>query len=239
MNKLLLILTFLGGLTCKATIKVAVIDTGFDFKSTWSIQPKLCPTGHKDFTGYGLNDLHGHGTHIAGLIALNAKDSDYCLLIIKFYHTEYTSFEGTKLSTKAIKYAIDQKVDVINYSGGGVDPWAPEKQVVLKALNAGIKVIVSAGNNNSNLLVKTYYPALYDARIEVIGSKEPNGERSPFSNYGKAVTHYELGNKVLSILPNGKYGTMNGTSQATAIFTGKYVYKLNKVKKLCSKYIDK
>jgi len=91
--------------TANKLLKIAVIDTGISLDRIQDAS--LCKTGHKDFTGYGLNDNHGHGTHIYGLIDQYAKNiklktnSDvallsktsvsYCQIIIKFYDLESTS----------------------------------------------------------------------------------------------------------------------------------------------------
>ena len=53
------------------TLVVAVIDTGIDAQAF--NRHVLCKTGHKDFTGTGIQDRHGHGTHISGLIDQYAK----------------------------------------------------------------------------------------------------------------------------------------------------------------------
>ena len=50
-----------------------------------------------------------------------------------------------------------------------------------------------------------------------------NKKLHPSSNYGDAFLHFENGYRVLSILPNNRYGYMTGTSQSTAIRTGKIV----------------
>ena len=129
--KLFMFLLFIGlqtQITAKATIRVAVIDTGFDFNSTWNsdffksrglVRPKLCDTGHYDVITKSTKvvDNHGHGTHIAGLIAKYNENTDYCLIIIKYFDSKSTK-NTALLSQKAFQKAIDLDVDVINYSGG-------------------------------------------------------------------------------------------------------------------------
>lgn len=230
-------------------IKVAVIDTGID--------PKLlkgnsyCKGGHKDFTDKGLDDAHGHGTHISGLIDQYAKNYvfndkpafkmdeikvDYCQIVIKYWHSNQDkTTDPLETSIKAIQYAIDQEVDVINYSGGGDAPSDKEKALVLKALNKGIKFVAAAGNGALNLEnenigydldVKPYYPAMYDPRIYVVGNITKDNSIVTSSNRGKSVKYWEVGDRVLSRLPGSSYGYMTGTSQATAIKTGKLIREM-------------
>lgn len=200
------------------TITVAVIDTGFDFKGSWTtVKPKLCKYGHKDFTGTGLTDNHGHGTHVAGLIAKGNEKVDYCLVILKYWNDRGDA-NTINTSTNALRHAIDIGVTMINYSGGGVQVSEEEQRLILKALNKGITIVVAAGNERND---KPYYPAAYDKRIIVVGSKDQYGNRLPSSSYGPNVDFYELGKDIYSTLPNNQYGYMTGTSQAAAITTGK------------------
>lgn len=230
-------------------IKVAIIDTGID-KSMLD-KDFLCKEGHKDLTGTGLHDNHGHGTHIAGLIEQYAKDvvldrgdsidklnstsANFCLVIIKYYDPKSTS-DSLNNSIEAIEWAIKQHVDVINYSAGGTQPSALEKQKVIKALNKGIKFIAAAGNESSNIDKVGYYPAKYDRRIYIVGSLVESKVRSPSalrdddiattSNWGLSVNTWEVGTNVQSRFPGKRFGKMSGTSQACAIKTGKIVREM-------------
>lgn len=222
-------------------IVVAVIDTGIDLtllKST-----TICKTGHQDFTGIGLQDNHGHGTHISGLIDQYAKNftlqkvsdtdklekisANYCQIIIKFFDPKFRG-DTIKTVVKSFRWAIDQKVDVINYSGGGIEPSDEEREVVTEALDKGIKVIVAAGNESSDLSKQGYYPALYDKRIIVVGNllSAKSTSKSPSSNYGKEVNAWEPGTSLLSRGYGHTLKTMSGTSQATAVKTGKIVHNM-------------
>lgn len=200
-------------------IKIAVIDTGFN-KAKYGDKVNLCDGMHKGFNGSkAFTDTHGHGTHIAGLIAKNAGEN-YCLVIANYYNR--VNGKGNLLGTiKAFEFAIANNVDIINYSGGGIEPSDFEKAVVKKALDKGIIVVAAAGNNSSNLKYKTYYPAMYDKRIVVVGNLTKKGRRSPSSNYSGPVDLMVTGTQVRSL--NGK---MTGTSQSAAIVSGRIAKEL-------------
>ena len=201
-------------------IVIAVIDTGFDSKYEKDV--KLCKTGHKSFvTGdESIKDDHGHGTHIAGLIAQNIK-VDYCVIIIKYYSPKAVAQDNLVNTIKSFKHAIDQNVDMINYSGGGINPDKREKLVIEKALDKDIIIVAAAGNEGLDFKDQTYYPAMYDKRIIVVGNLYTNDEdtveRHPTSNYGDEVDIQVFGTDIKSV--NGK--KMTGTSQSTAIVTGR------------------
>ncbi|MCK5605111.1 S8 family serine peptidase [Candidatus Pacearchaeota archaeon] len=211
------------------TIKVAVIDTGFDMK--YEKEVKLCKSGHKSFVpnrkkikalnkfDVNLHDEHSHGTHIAGLIAKNNSKLDYCLIIIKYHDiNNENNLENTR---KSIKWAISQKVDIINYSSAGGDSSVEERKIVSKSLDAGIIFVVAAGNKSMDLDVEKIYPASYDERLIVVGNKTKDGNRAPSSNYGEIVDEIIMGTDVVSI-----NGTMTGTSQSAAIKSGMIIKSL-------------
>lgn len=225
----------------KKRIMVAVIDTGLDeslMNKDW-----VCPEGHKDFSGNGLNDTHGHGTHISGLVDQYAKDyiflknkkapkdidnveADYCQIIIKYYDPK--SSDNLENTIKAFRWAIDQHVDIINYSGGGLEANKAEKAVVQEALDKGIKFVAAAGNERSDIDMHPYYPAMYDKRIFIVANlvSPDSREVASSSNTGKSINTYEIGTNILSRLPGSTFGYMTGTSQAAAIKSGKLVREM-------------
>lgn len=221
----------------KKQLRVAVLDTGFGYN--FDASTNLCANGHKDFSKDSLyqvtylskgphitpyrvypKDLIGHGTNIIGIIQDLANKSrvDYCIVVIKYYSKDQSNIENLKASIEAIKYAVDLKVDIINYSGGGPTSEQEEKAAVLRFLNQGGKFISAAGNNGQNIGsgYEDYYPAMYDKRITVVGNVDKFGAKMKSSNYGKYVNRWEVGENVTG------YGlTMSGTSQSTAVATGK------------------
>jgi len=238
----------------RKTVTVAVIDTGIDKEL-----PNLCRFGHKSFVQSSkdpLQDDNGHGTHIAGLINANAGVDNYCLVSIKYYSDSNSGHQNLVNLEKALRYAINIKVNFINISGGGPESFPEEKALIKEALDKGIKVVVAAGNEKLNLDEKcNYYPACYDKRLVVVGNlqitKDYRGfnddmkflvveagmgnkigtyetERAPSSDYGNVVNRWEIGTDVRSTLPGGQFGYKSGTSQATAIATGKLVREILK-----------
>ena len=79
-----------------------------------------------------------------------------------------------------------------------------------------------------DLEVKPYYPAMHDLRIYVVGNITKDNTIVTSSNRGKGVNSWEVGYQVLSRLPGQSYGYLTGTSQATAIKTGKLVREMLK-----------
>lgn len=218
----------------KRPIVIAIIDTGFG-KAMANPQIKLCKFGHRDFTNGETTDeyktkdpvpvdQHGHGTHIAGIIDSLASKAgvNYCLVILKYFTVETDGMENLARSNAAIRHANLLKVDYINYSGGGIVRNGDEELAVKQFLDRGGHFVAAAGNEGINIDFFHFYPASYDDRIVKVGALDQNGERWKLSDYGKNV-RMEIGKNVLSTLPGGQFGYMSGTSQATAVATGKLV----------------
>ena len=125
---------------------------------------------------------------------------------------------------KALQYAVDNNVDVINYSGGGPEASVEELRVLKAAEKKGILVIAAAGNERSNIDDKrhAYYPASYGlSNIITVGAHDDGLNIIPSSNWGKnSVDIAAPGHRIRSAIPSNGAGYMTGTSQATAFVTG-------------------
>lgn len=204
-------------------LKIAIIDTGLDLNDKRFTH--LCPTGHDFFAGKSIKDVHGHGTHIAGLIQQYAGDGDYCFLIYKFYSESNTGQQNLLGELASINSAIRNGAKIINLSEGG--PEFNENEYLAVKNHPNILFVVAAGNENRCLDVSgnEYYPASYWQPNEtVVENYTKNDKLYPGSNWSKKAVH-EVGDNVYSTLPVG-YGYMTGTSQATAIRTGKIVREI-------------
>jgi len=234
MKFLSLILLLLASNAYAKKIVVAVIDTGFGYNAESLKEKHLCKYGHKDFTTDQkfvkiLNtkdkvplDTHSHGTNVVGIIDKFAGDADYCIVVIKFF-VDNGEEKNAISSRLAIEYAVSLKPDVINYSAGSSRADEIEIDAIKKFLDKKGIFVAAAGNSSKNLGIEgNFYPAMYDKRIYVVGNLDKDGYAST-SNYGKLVTDWENGTNVEA------FGiTLSGTSQATAVKTGKILKILRK-----------
>lgn len=203
-------------------VRVGVIDTGLDLKDP-RFSKVLCSSGHKDLTGEGITDRHGHGTHIAGLIMKYAGNSGYCLVIIKYYSSKAAGPLNGKRFIEAIE--ASSNLNFVNISGGGSEFNEGEYLAIKNAPNT--RFIVAAGNGGKSLDLPQYYyyPASYRlSNITVVGALSFNGtDRYEVSNFGSIVKAWEVGENVVSLRAGGGLLINSGTSMATAIHTGKLV----------------
>lgn len=170
-----------------------------------------------------LNDNHGHGTHIAGIIA--SSPSHDCngseLMILKYYDPKIQPTDNLRNSLRALLYAMQMKAQLINYSGGGTERSPKEELLIRLAGELEIPVIAAAGNESENTDLHPYYPANYGtANIISVTAVSAENNLLPFSNWGQhSVALAAPGLNIYSTMPGGSYGLMSGTSQATAIVT--------------------
>lgn len=233
-----------------ATVRVAVIDTGVD-----ATHPELADCVIEGTTIIDTNasgdryaddakDDHGHGTHVAGIIAAawnNGIGIDGItgktkieILPIKVLNdagkgSTYDIIEG-------IRYAADHGASILNLSLGSSASSKLEAEVVRYAQNKGCLVIAAAGNDSMNVALN--WPASYEDVISV-GSVDAREERSYFSNYGETLDVAAPGSDIISSIPksiamqesaqggtvygndrDGYYTSWSGTSMAAPHVAG-------------------
>ncbi len=177
-----------------------------------------------------LDDNHGHGTHIAGIIGAEAGNKkgisgiapEVSLMILKYYDPKVPNTDNLKNTIQSIQYAVKMGAHIINYSGGGTEFSQEEHDAVAAAEAKNILFVAAAGNERSNSDEHHYYPADYKLKnIISVTAIDPTTEVLSSSNYGtETVDIAAPGQTILSCLPNSSYGLMTGTSQATAFVTG-------------------
>jgi len=199
-------------------IIIAVPDTGY----TAALVPNLsiCSNGLIDLTGTGMQDDIGHGTNILNIIAHELKDVDYCVYVYKIYnkHKDNSAFYSM-LAYMYMSYL--PALDIVNYSSSGKDEMYTEKLLISHLTNKNIKFVAAAGNDNRNLDINcAIFPACYKDVISV-GALDIYGQKAPYSNYGKIVKAWQLGDFICF-----NNACMSGTSQATAYETTVLAKKL-------------
>ena len=211
---ILILLNIFCSIAFSRDISVLVIDTGVD---TSHEEIKSHIPKSEDLNSFNYKDTNSHGTHIAGLILKNT-----CYRV-KLYSCKYHfEFGEPKIqnANDCFDKALVLKPDYVNFSSGGKGYDIYEKIVIEKILKNGTKVVVSAGNDGENNPL--YYPPAYGLKnLIIVGNLDEDRKRHKTSNYGFSNMVWEIGTKVFSTLPNGNFGQMTGTSQATAIRTNR------------------
>ena len=208
-------------------IRVAIIDTGID--PDHPALDKKYKKGHDYIDGdkypyeeaNGIDDDQdgwidegfGHGTHIAGLVALSSPEAE-------IYAYRVLDADGNGLASdvaEAVLKATKDKVDIINLSLGMYTDFEPLRNAIAEAVDDDILVVASMGNDATNALPQ--YPAAYP-NVIAVGSVNNSDELSSFSNFDPHMDAASPGEGILSCMPGGEYAVWSGTSQSTAIVSG-------------------
>lgn len=216
----------------KKQVVVAVIDTGIDHNHSF-LKDNLVGTNNRKVSSdnYGVDlstkkisykpkDSHGHGTHVAGII--KSVFPEVKILPIKYYSAKASGHQNVTNSNRAFRYAIDQNVDIINYSAGGYYFNDEEYKLIEEARAKGIIVIAAAGNDSTNLDLKDkHYPSNYDSdNIISVCNHNEDFKLSKGSNWGKNIDLCAPGYKIKSSSIGNGVAKTSGTSQATAFVSG-------------------
>ncbi|MCR4908829.1 MAG: S8 family serine peptidase [Lachnospiraceae bacterium] len=227
------------GATQGEGVTVAVIDTG-----VYSGHPDLKGQVTEIVTsevvaGTKLVDNSGHGTHVAGIIASAANNSEGGVGVApKAKILGLPIFESNGCSAAneaaAVNYVANgKKADVINMSIGGPLYSQIVQDAVNKAHEAGITICVAMGNESANNVA---YPVAYD-NVIAVASLDESLQKSDFSTHGEWADIAAPGTDIYSTwnghfddsASSGAYnlstdydywGLMSGTSMATPVVAG-------------------
>lgn len=209
-------------------VKIAVLDTGIDTTHPDFVGAIIAA---KDFTRsrFGVEDRHGHGTHVAGTIGARGRVSGIapeCDLYVGKVLGDDGSGDGAAIAA-GIDWAVAQGVDVISMSLGSPQPDVRIAAAIRRAVAAGIIVIVAAGNDGRSNAVN--WPAKMPDVIAV-SAMDDDGKLATFSSYGPEIDFAAPGVNITSCAPGGGYQVMSGTSMATPHLAGLVVLGLAAVK---------
>lgn len=237
-------------------VTVAVIDTGLDLHHAYFRNSIWANSGEQGFDSMGvdkatngidddlngfiddshgwnfcsnrsdLQDKHGHGTHIAGIIQTQATQNLFPAHP-KFMILKYDSSCANDLTAmaRAINYALDMGAQIINISGGGFGFSRDEMLALKRAQEMNVPIVSASGNKLPGQRDRSFFPAAYNfPNIYSVVATDNHGHQLPTSNINPLKKNlFAVGKNIVSTLPGNRIGEMSGTSQAAAHMTGLFV----------------
>jgi hypothetical protein len=224
-------------------IIVAVLDTGISINhldlagNIWTNTREIAGNG-KDDDNNGFvddrngwdfvnqdnrpEDLNGHGTHVAGIIAAlrNGIGVTGVAPLVKVMPVQVLSANGNGSSfdiDRGIRYAVDNGARIINISIGGNFNNQAVIDAISYARSKGVLIVAGAGNDTANAPT---FPAIYSRQFDnvlSVGSHNAPGFQSPATNNvgaSRAVQVDAPGEQIYSTTLTDRYRTMSGTSMA-------------------------
>lgn len=199
-------------------LKVCVIDTGCPQHKDIKVEDAFVSPGLKNANKGDVYDHAGHATHVSGSFCANGAILGVAPLA-KLYTAKVLDDTGhgdENTIAAGIRWAIKQKVDIINMSLGGKSYQKIMHEAVKEAHSAGIKIICASGNSGGEYLA---YPAKFPEAIAV-GAVDPDKKRPNFSSIGPEVEVCAPGTQIFSCWLNNQYATLQGTSMASPHYAG-------------------
>lgn len=159
----------------------------------------------------------GHGTFIAGLIALIAPDAK--IMPIRAFSPDGVSDAFT--IAQGIKYAVDHGARVINLSFGSAEDSSVMHEAVTYAQDRGVLLVAAVGNENKASNIAPQFPANWNLEVMGVAAIDANNHKAGFSNYGANVSVSAPGVNLVSLFPElnnaPDYATWSGTSFAAPL----------------------
>jgi len=231
-----------------AGVVVAVLDTGVDMSHP-ALAGRLVPGF--DFVDFdaipqeegsaGVNAGYGHGTHVAGLVALVAPEAQ----IMPVRVLDRDGVGNIWVLAEGLRYAVDPDgdpntndgADVINLSLGTLRRTQLLEQIVAEAAcvndddddddnddddrcrtTGGAIVVAAAGNSGDST---PQYPAAEAVEgVVAVAASTRLDTLAGFSTRGSWVRLSAPGDQVISTVPGGAYATWSGTSMAAPHVAG-------------------
>jgi Subtilase family/Peptidase inhibitor I9 len=215
------------------TTYIWIMDTGIDTDHP-DLNVITDPNYAKSFVnGQTIEDIHGHGTHVAGIAA--AKNNGIGTVGVsagaKVVPIKVLADSGLGSSISIINGLnhIAQKCqvnDVATLSFSSVVGTNCENSLItyrnaIRNLGKkGVWVCIAAGNDGCDA-TKVRPACINGDRILTVGAMTCTQKCASFSNWGsEAVDWVATGEKVYSTYKNGGYKTLSGTSMAAPVVAG-------------------
>ena len=226
-------------------VKVGILDTGVGPHASLLVAKGVCAVfGDADQT---FTDTHGHGTHVAGVIAATgARFSGIAASVSLNAYRVFPRNPKVGASNFDIGNAIDLAVadgcDLLNLSLGGGPMDAVTDEAIKAARAAGTICVIAAGNDAGPVANPGRHPLAACVSAMGFAGAWPKGAMqdddvtrplgkarsyiAAFSNTGPEIDLTGPGCGIISTYPLDRFAVMDGTSMACPCVTGAIARRL-------------
>lgn len=234
--------------TTGGDVTVAILDTGIDethpdlAPNLWVNPGEIPRNGIDDDHDGVVDDIHGvdlvnddgdpaddngHGTHVAGIIGavggngIGASGVAWRVRLMAVKVLDADAGGNTGTVARGIDWAVAHGARVINLSLAGAGRSAGMEASIVAAQQAGVLIVVAAGNDHADLGLTPSYPASYpEANVLGVAATRPDSLLSSISDFGTGTDLSAPGETILSTALGGGYEYRTGTSMAAPMVAG-------------------
>lgn len=204
-------------------VKIAIIDSGVDYLENIDVKERINLIPDTEVSPL-FEDYTGHGTAIASILA-SRYDNVYSSVKgvnpnVELYSARVLDENNQAPLSRVLEgiyWAIEKDVDIISISFGTEEYSEGLKEAIDIAVERGILIIASAGNNGYNGVVE--YPAAFE-NVVAVGAVDSQGLISKMTSMGEELDVFAPG---VAIRATGFFGEeviVSGTSMAVPHVVG-------------------
>lgn len=204
-------------------VAVAVLDSGVECTHKDLVNKCIEQVNYVAEHNSGPEDVLGHGTHVAGIIAAVtdngvgiagvAPDAKIGAMKVCWEDMTYALFgyilgqcDDDDVAQALVDVADSGKYQVINLSLAGTQAASTLADAIDYAWSKGLVIVAAAGNSYSTQL---QYPAAYNPVISV-GATDYHDNLAAYSTFGNWVSVLAPGTAILSTVPGAACGQPAG-----------------------------
>ena len=245
-------------------IRIGIVDEGVDEHRDLDLEGGCNTVIEESDSDHASASRHGHGTHVAGIVAAAADRPDgvrgvapgACIRSYRVFPGD--GWVATNYSIiKALIAAQIDGCDIVNLSLEASEDDPALADAVEDAREHGIVVVAAAGNGRDQpmrqpgscpgaIAVAAFgrtgtFPSDSSAanHLSDLRGSDPTEFMAAFSKNGADVTCVAPGVGIVSTLPGNAYGPRSGTSVATAVVTGVIASLLSRNPEILSRSRDR
>ncbi len=207
-----------------ASVIIAFTDTGI-YKAHSDLAGKVV-NGYDAYNniseddGGSVDDIHGHGTHVAGCAAAITNNNNGVAGVnwdaqIMMIRVAINGGGGAYYEDllEGAQWAIENGASIVSASYSGV-AYEPIQTMGAYIHSIGGIYMYAAGNSNTN------HSSWDWENVIVVGATTYGDAKASFSSYGVGVDVFAPGVDIGSTTRDGGYGWWSGTSMATPVTNG-------------------